>query len=199
MYQQGEIYSIYTSVGPILALSVDREYYISLTERQFDECKHIETEYYYFKTTSMYTLINSVCGLKSLLVQREESNACTVKYVKITNSIFNRLGYDNNWIYVAVNESIAIKCQDKDPQNLFLNGTGQLILNPRCKAYTRQSILTSTQHFVKNVSLQFNHFPVEMYPVTKNLTFSQQKLVSNYNFPKYRHSNKIPGKHRNRD
>jgi hypothetical protein len=171
VHKQKDVYAIYTFVDPILGLSVNREYYVILSEKQLESCKHVDNDFYCSQLMTMYTSTNTICSLEFLLGHIEKPNVCKIKYVEITGSIFNRLGNANNhWIYVARNESIAIKCSKEEPTNIILNGVGQLTLNPGCKAYTQQAILIPSQEFSNNISLA-PHIPfIETHPVITNLT-----------------------------
>lgn len=58
----------------------------------------------------------------------------------------------NTWLYVAVTENVAIKCESEDPLNIILNGTGQITLNSKCVLYAKQIILHPSQTIVRNFS-----------------------------------------------
>ncbi|KAL4153932.1 hypothetical protein QTP88_001765 [Uroleucon formosanum] len=150
--QQGQTYSIFTSVPSVLALSSNREYFIPLTESQLGNCKRIDTSLYCSQITCMYSSTNTICGANSLLGLKENSSVCKVQYVKITNSIFSTLESTNTWLYISVSENVAIKCDNEDPHNIILNGTGQLTLNPQCVLYAKQTILFPSQTIVRNSS-----------------------------------------------
>lgn len=182
LIQQGDIYSMYTSVEPVLALSTNREYFISLSEKQLEECKYVDDNFYCNQIAPMYTATNKICGLKPLLGQSDLSAYCHVKYIKIVNPIFSRLSNSNTWLYVAINENIAIKCSNGDPLNVFLNGTGQLTLNPECSAYTKQTILIPSRIFTKNVT-QTLYTPIEEKYVKKSALLTQQQhTIESFNF-----------------
>ncbi|KAL4153711.1 hypothetical protein QTP88_001544 [Uroleucon formosanum] len=149
--QQGQTYSIFTSIASVLALSSNREYFIPLTESQLGNCKRIDTSLYCSQITCMYSSTNTICGVNSLLGLKENSSVCKVQYVKITNSIFSRLESTNTWLYVSVSENVAIKCDNEDP-HIILNGTGQITLNPQCVLYAKQTILFPSQTIVRNSS-----------------------------------------------
>jgi len=150
--QQGQTYSILTSVPSVLALSSNREYFIPLTESQLGNCKRIDTSFYCSQIMCMYSSTNTICGVNSLLGLKENSSVCKVQYVKINNSIFSRLESTNTWLYVSVSENVAIKCVNEDPHNIILNGTGQITLNPQCVLYAKQTILFPSQAIVRNSS-----------------------------------------------
>ncbi|KAL4083793.1 hypothetical protein QTP88_029109 [Uroleucon formosanum] len=129
--QQGQTYSIFTSVPSVLALSSNREYFIPLTESQLGNCKRIDTSLYCSQITCMYSSTNTICGVNSLLGLKKNSSVCKVQYVKITNSIFSRLESTNTWLYVSVR---------------------QLTLNPQCVLYAKQTIIFPSQTIVRNSS-----------------------------------------------
>ncbi|KAL4103589.1 hypothetical protein QTP88_018950 [Uroleucon formosanum] len=161
--QQGETYSIFSSVPSVLALSSNREYFIPLTESQLGNCKRIDTSLYCSQITCMYSSTNTICGVNSLLGLKENSSVCKVQYVKITNSIFSRLESTNTWLYVLVSENVAIKCDNEDPHNIILNGTGQLTLNPQCVLYAKQTIFFPSQTIVRNSSQNlYNINPIHL-------------------------------------
>ena len=147
--QQGQTYSILTSVPSVLALSSNREYFIPLTESQLGNCKRIDTSFYCSQIMCMYSSTNTICGVNSLLGLKENYSVCKVQYVKINNSIFSRLESTNTWLYVSVSENVAIKCVNEDPHNIILNGTGQITLNPQCVLYAKQTILVPSQRLLE--------------------------------------------------
>ncbi|XP_060871403.1 uncharacterized protein LOC132945649 [Metopolophium dirhodum] len=150
--QQGQTYSILTSVPSVLALSSNREYFIPLTESQLGNCKRNDTSFYCSQIMCMYSSTNTICGVNSLLGLKENSSVFKVQYVKINNSIFSRLESTNTWLYVSVSENVAIKCVNEDPHNIILNETGQITLNPQCVLYAKQTILFPSQVIVRNSS-----------------------------------------------
>ncbi|KAL4084075.1 hypothetical protein QTP88_029391 [Uroleucon formosanum] len=180
--QQGQTYSIFTSVPSILALSSNREYFIPLTESQLRNCKRIDTSLYCSQIMCMYSSTNTICGVNSLLGLKENSSVCKVQYVKITNSIFSRLESTNTWLYVSVSENVAIKCDNEDPHNIILNGTGQLTLNPQCVVYAKQTILFPSQTIVRNSS-QNLYNPIQSEGLGSfSVTNISQDLFESLNF-----------------
>ncbi|KAL4103608.1 hypothetical protein QTP88_018969 [Uroleucon formosanum] len=186
--QQGQTYSIFTSVPSVLALSSNREYFIPLTESQLGNCKRIDTSLYCSQITCMYSSTNTICGVNSLLGLKENSSVCKVQYVKITNSIFSRLESTNTWLYVSVSENVAIKCDNEDPHNIILNGTGQLTLNPQCVLYAKQTILFPSQTIVRNSS-QNLYNPIQSEGLgSLSVTNISQDLFESLNFSESHYS-----------
>lgn len=75
-----------------------------------------------------------------------------------------------------------IKCGNRDPLNIFLNGTGQINSNPKCSAYTKQNIFIPYRIFTKNVT-QTLYTPIEdKYIIKSTLLVEQQHIVESFNF-----------------
>ncbi|KAL4119007.1 hypothetical protein QTP88_011880 [Uroleucon formosanum] len=180
--QQGQTYSIFTSVPSVLALSSNREYFIPLTESQLKNCIRVDISFYCSQTVCMYSSTNTICGVNSLLGLREEFSVCKVQFVKITNSIFSRLEHMNTWLYIAVSENVGIKCESEDPLNLILNGTGKITLNTQCVLYAKQIILHPSQKIVRNFN-QNLYNPIQSggldYSVRINIS---QDILGAFNF-----------------
>ncbi|KAL4152685.1 hypothetical protein QTP88_000518 [Uroleucon formosanum] len=131
--QQGQTYSIFTSVPSVLALSSNREYFIPLTES-------------------------------------------------------HRLESTNTWLYVSVSENVAIKCDNEDPHNIILNGTGQLTFNPQCVLYAKQTILFPSQTIFRNSS-QNLYNPIQSEGLgSLSVTNISQDLFESLNFSESHYS-----------
>ncbi|KAL4154100.1 hypothetical protein QTP88_001933 [Uroleucon formosanum] len=94
----------------------------------------------------------------------------------------------NTWLYESVSENVAIKCDNEDPHNIILNGTGQLTLNPQCVLYAKQTILFPSQTIVRNSS-QNLYNPIQSEGLgSLSVTNISQDLFESLNFSESHYS-----------
>ncbi|KAL4104776.1 hypothetical protein QTP88_020052 [Uroleucon formosanum] len=126
-----------------------------------------------------YSIFTSVPSVLALSSNREY-------FIPLTDS--HRLESTNTWLYVSVSENVAIKCDNEDPHNIILNGTGQLTLNPQCVLYAKQTILFPSQTIVRNSS-QNLYNPIQSEGLgSLSVTNISQDLFESLNFSESHYS-----------
>lgn len=179
--QLDNVYSIVKNSITYLAISENKQSYITLTENQCAKCKVVEDNYFCEHVRLRYVTDSQICELQFLIGHVNLKIVCTKQYVKLENSVFIRLKNENVWLFVASNEQASIRCNSGDSTDLILNGTGQVTLDQQCRLVTKDTLLIPSQSLVRNTSRKFFlplHRPIH------NLTTTQIELIQQYNFPK---------------
>jgi hypothetical protein len=118
-----------------------------------------------------------ICEIMLFQDPREVPDSCNVMYVQIATSIFQKLKYKNEWLYVTKGETVFITCDtDKQSTSHALNGVGIFSLNETCKAYANRDILIpgelnyqeEYQDFIPNSTITKDDYPVSN-PSHKNI------------------------------
>lgn len=131
--------------NPYIAITKNRKQYITFTEQQKYECK--ETRLYRICTTTQPIQENNetpICEIDLFNKPEMVSEMCKPKVTFIDRSIYHKLRYQNNWIYVVKGDTLTINCLDiPEPQIKRINGTGIIkLINEECQVHTKQVTLT---------------------------------------------------------
>lgn len=113
-------------------------------------------------------------------------NGCKQKILHSLPTVWHKLSGENAWIFAVCNETITIPCDNEiQPTRLYLNSSGKISLNEKCKIYTKNSKLSPTRKYQSKIL-------IDLYPnVTLdyiNNTQKSRKLVNvinektHYNF-----------------
>ena len=122
-----------------------------------------------------------ICEIILFQDPKEVPDSCNIMYVQIATSIFQKLKYKNEWLYVTKGETVFITCDtDKQSTSHALNGVGIFSLNETCKAYANRDILIpgelnyqeEYQDFIPNSTINKNEYPVSN-PSNKNIMESK--------------------------
>ena len=94
-------------------------------------------------------------------------NNCNKKILLSKPTVWHRLAGENTWLFVVQNETITIPCEnDIQPIRVRLNNIGKISINPKCKIYTKNTILTPTRKFKSKIFIDFfPNIPTNVIPI----------------------------------
>jgi hypothetical protein len=74
-----------------------------------------------------------------------------MRVVHVDHTLWTQLEKRNDWVYFApVSDSVTIVCQDQEPIEIKLTGTGKLNIDSGCKGYSLTALLTTTDEIQVN-------------------------------------------------
>jgi hypothetical protein len=74
-----------------------------------------------------------------------------MRVVHVDHTIWTQLEKRNEWVYFTpVSDSITIVCQEKEPVEIKLTGTGKLNIDSGCKGYSLTALLITTNEIQVN-------------------------------------------------
>lgn len=115
---------------------------------------------------------------------------CNKKILFSKPTVWHRLVGENTWLFVVQNEAITIPCENEiQPIRVTLNNIGKISINPKCKIYTKNTILIPTRKFKSKVFIDFfPNIPLNVIPINfNNIGGVDRRHISNnkgiqYNF-----------------
>ncbi|XP_031348048.1 uncharacterized protein LOC116174295 [Photinus pyralis] len=161
----------YIFIQPIskyLAVSDNKQHYLTISENQFTKCKKFHSYNYLCKQQQPIYLAyrHEICEIKLYRSISKVPSSCDKRITELENSIWTQLTLSNSWIYVIPKEeSVTINCKNTNPFDIRLFGVGKISLRKGCKAYSSSAMLISHSIFsdstifleyVPNVDLDFD-------------------------------------------
>ena len=152
-----EIETKYVFIQPeknYLFMDVAKRYYCKLDENDIGKCKVINDFWMVCKQgyPIKSTHVHEECEAKMLQPVRKIPADCSKRIVALNHSIWTQLD-GNEWLFVAPNpETITILCQEQDPVDVSLKGTGKLQFMKRCKGYGLNVMIQSQTVLRNNVT-----------------------------------------------
>lgn len=111
-----------------------------------------------------------ICEILLFQDPKEVPDSCRIMHVQIATSIYQKLKYKNEWLYVTKGETLFITCDtDKQSTSHAIEGVGILALNETCKAYATRDILIPGELHEEDEYLDF---------IPKSLIPEADKLLS---------------------
>jgi len=190
--QQSKIYSLIVNTVTYLAISENKQNYITFSEIEYANCKIVGNNYYCENTQPKYSTGSRLCELQLLIGQNLNNSICNIQYIKLVNSVFVKLKDENVWVYVASKEPVSISCNSKGPIDFILDGTGELFLNKQCRLFTKDYLLIPSQTFVNNITRKLYNPLINTYnSLNKKLTKHEEDLLNQYNFSEPQNINSL--------
>ena len=184
--RKDKLYMHLTPEIEYMAISKTHEYYLTISVNHLMSCQEIgsitlcpETQPLRMGSTGL------PCEIEVFIKPTALPTTCSIKYLELTRSIYHKLKYHNQWIYiVSTKDDVAITCdQWANAKNIILQGVGMLAIDEHCRAHTPQVVLTPSRHLK---STQFVDFipPVklptsETVPVLNNKRFNDLLVPQN--------------------
>ncbi|XP_063236303.1 uncharacterized protein LOC134538755 [Bacillus rossius redtenbacheri] len=148
---------LYIFINPskdYIMLENAKQYYIKLNENELDKCRELTPKFRICK--QRFPLINlytpKECEIRLMFPISAIPEDCTTHVVKIINTVWIQLK-DNEWLYVAPKEEkITIACENTEPYDAVLKGTGKLKFFEKCKGYGTNVIIVSQARISHNVT-----------------------------------------------
>lgn len=145
--------------GDYLALSTDKTSYTLL--QSLNSCKIIPNRTYLCEITDIYTISGNPSCETEIITKALTSlpEYCPYRFLYGNIDIWHRLN-DDKWIFVQSKPTkITIECQNNEPSEIIISGTGVLNIPLECVAYHRNTrllrkMLTSIR--IPTVSSDFN-------------------------------------------
>lgn len=178
-FPNSKIYAYIKPSDDYVALSINKDKYMQLSNDNLNRCKKIESKFI-CQAHPIYDINeNNPCEIK-ILAQRylsdENINNCNIKIKQMYEPFFKNLDNDNTWLF-STNKKIllTIICNHTDTYHTYLQKAGILQLQQNCIGRTNHITLNS----VATVN-QFRNFSYTN-PINLNLT---NLLKKNLNFGK---------------
>lgn len=139
--------------------------------------------------------LRKICEIQLLQEPAEVPSSCEIRHVQIATTIFHKLKFQNEWMYVTNKEILFTTCDsDKESSTHLIEGVGLIKLNETCKSYTPRDILipgkTDYRTEIKNVipnsiikerrNYESNERKMEDHHV-KTITMNDLNEISNTN------------------
>lgn len=160
-----------------LAISQNNEYHFSLSENQYQNCKSL----FSFKLCVGIQSINKHMEKEnceeSLFNNPENSlEKCNIKYVNLDRTLWQKLSYQNAWLYYCNRKQITVACR-QESYKFLLSGVGKIEIPDYCEIYTDNSILTPVRTITSESHRDF-------VPETPNISFrASLKRIIDYHVP----------------
>lgn len=119
-----------------LAVSVNHEYHISLTETQINNCKSL----FSFKLCVGLEYISKrteteTCEVSLYYDPDSSLDVCYLKYLNTNSTIWHKLINQNAWLYYCTKQDITIAC-NQESFKISLTGVGKIEIPEYCVVYT---------------------------------------------------------------
>ena len=126
-----------------LAISRSKEHYATYDEFHYTYCKHARE---FLLCPEIHPLhprsIRPICEVQLLQDPENVPYSCETMHVQIATTIFHKLRFKNEWIYITKKEVIFVTCdEDKESTSHILEGVGKISLNETCKGYATRDVL----------------------------------------------------------
>jgi hypothetical protein len=83
-----------------------------------------------------------MCEILLMQEPREVPNSCDIRHIEIVTTVFHKLKYNNEWLYVTNNDSLFVTCdEEKQSKTYILEGVGVIALNETYRGYSNQDVL----------------------------------------------------------
>lgn len=135
-----------------LALSQNKLSYTSLSS--IEKCTNIINKTYICQQENplYHTYSQENCESQLLTAYPTTPNCCDIRITNIKHEIWYQLKENNKWLFVIPqNTHVTIDCENKNPYEIQLYGTGFFSMEPLCTAYTKNTILKSISEYSSNV------------------------------------------------
>lgn len=150
VYDHDDIFASIDSNTNWLAIDKERQYYITLTNQDLQECVKIKSEYICEPNYAISKVnLDSICEIQMYSHNRDKK--CNMKYEETKNVIWIKA--KNSWLYsTSKREEIIIQCKDYPEFKDTIINTGKLTLKENCKVITANTIIRSQKTvYIKSI------------------------------------------------
>lgn len=135
-------------------MGIAERYYSKVNENDLLECKKINE--YWRICKQLYpvlsTHLHEECEAQMLQSIRKIPSDCSVRIVELNQTLWTPLD-NNEWLYVAaLQETITVLCENQDPVDVRIEGTGKLQFVKKCKGYGPKVLIASKIIISSNTS-----------------------------------------------
>jgi hypothetical protein len=142
-----------------LVISINKEFFSVYNDHSLKSCKQA-LGFRLSKQRQISIIKNKLlnCGMALILKLNVLSPSCEIKYCKISNSIYHKLEFYNEWLFVVQNEDILLTCnQETISEMKELKGTELISIKENCKVYTTNELLLSERHVASKGQNHLDH------------------------------------------
>jgi len=136
----------------IVALSSDTENFFSLTDKQWESCRELQS--YTICKNSQPTHRKSItnpCEITLLSKPQNLPENCKIKLVSTNAPVWNRLPRSNSWLFYTKYETITIYCENPTKTySVEISGVGRLTISTDCSIYTTKLLLKPSSYIIAN-------------------------------------------------
>jgi len=126
-----------------LAISKTKELYTTYDQFHNSACKHTRNFLLCPEINPLHPRsTRPICEVQLLQDPKIVPDSCEIMHVKMATTIFQKLQFQNAWLYATSGETIFITCDsDKESSSHSIKGVGLLRLNETCKGYASRDVL----------------------------------------------------------
>lgn len=134
-----------------------KRYYVKMSEQVFQKCKEINNYWRICKQSFAIMLTHSheECEYKMIQPIRKIPDDCSKRIITLNQTLWTKLD-NNEWLFATPKEGhseiVTILCNNQEPQDVIIKGTGKLKLFKRCKCYGLNTFLQSEEVVKSNVT-----------------------------------------------
>jgi len=168
--------------NPYLAISLDKQKFISLTENDYANCNTLGLTKYFFLKNVVYFKTYPICEVQLFdsdnLMKLPEY--CEVRHGYFNNAHFEKLLCSNCFVYWTTNKIVTTMVCPTTTKFYTLQGTGILKIPQDCTVYTPSTILTPLKE--TNRTVLTDYYP-EFNLVNLDQITNKIKIIQSSNIP----------------
>ncbi|XP_071643595.1 uncharacterized protein [Temnothorax longispinosus] len=164
----------------ILAIDKENHNYITLEERDLNDCKRNGAEYVCDRNCPIYFVgTNAPCEVQVYVGTPGYVNACERRQMVSDVTLWVALSEPQAWLFSAPRkQKIAIQCNDQAEQKVEIERTGKLSINENCKLTTPDIIIkTKRQTTMRQIEMHLADFNLTLTNINKNINEQAKKEI----------------------
>jgi len=173
--------------NPYLAISLDKQKFISLTESDYINCNTLGLTKYFLLNNVIYFKTYSICEIQLFNSDNQIKlpEYCEVRHGYFYNAHFEKLQRNNCFVYWTTKKIVITMVCPTSTTVHTLQGTGILKIPKECIVYTPSTILTPLKE--TNGTVFTDYYPefnlVNLEQITNKIKIIQSSNIS-FNFSK---------------